>query len=84
MESNGIHCYLSSNLNLMRNIDAVLAENPYALRISVSGFTQEIYGYSHRGGNVEVDSTETMDWAALRKRIKDKKIKPAPLTFFIL
>jgi MoaA/NifB/PqqE/SkfB family radical SAM enzyme len=68
VESNGIRCYLSSNLNLMRNIDAVLAENPYAFRISVSGFTQDTYGYSHRGGNVDVVKRHMAELAEAKKR----------------
>jgi organic radical activating enzyme len=68
VESNGIRCYLSSNLNLMRNIDAILAENPYAFRVSVSGFTQDTYGYSHRGGNVEVVKKHMAELAEAKKR----------------
>jgi MoaA/NifB/PqqE/SkfB family radical SAM enzyme len=42
VESNGIPCHLSSNLNQMRNIDAVMAENPHAFRILLPGFMQEV------------------------------------------
>lgn len=68
VESNGIPCHLSSNLNQMRNIDAVLAENPYGFRISVSGFTQGVYGYTHRGGDVERVKQHMLELAEARKR----------------
>ena len=68
VESNGIHCYLSSNLNQMRNIDAILAENPYAFRISLSGFTQDVYGYTHRGGNIERVKQHMVELAEAKRR----------------
>lgn len=49
----GLPCSLSSNLNLLRNVDDVLLANPHCLRISVSGFTQDTYGRTHAGGNIE-------------------------------
>jgi hypothetical protein len=70
VESNGIPCHLSSNLNQMRNIDAILAENPYAFRVSTSGFTQEIYGYTHRGGNIGRVKQHMVELAAAKKRQK--------------
>lgn len=48
-----ISCHLSSNLNVLREADEVLAANPYSFRISCSGFTQEVYGYTHRGGDIK-------------------------------
>jgi len=68
VESNGMPCHLSSNLNQMRNIDAILAENPYGFRISVSGFTQEVYGYTHRGGNIERVKQHMVELADARAR----------------
>jgi MoaA/NifB/PqqE/SkfB family radical SAM enzyme len=70
VESNGIPCHLSSNLNQMRNIDAILAENPYAFRISLSGFTQDVYGYTHRGGNIERVKQHMVELADARRRLK--------------
>lgn len=49
----GIKCHLSSNLNLLRNPDAVLAEAPEYFRISLSGFRQETYGVTHAAGDIE-------------------------------
>lgn len=70
VESNGLPCYLSSNLNQMRNIDAVLAENPHGFRISLSGFTQAAYGYTHRGGDIEHVKRNMVELADARKRQK--------------
>jgi hypothetical protein len=52
----------------MRNIDAVLAENPHAFRISLSGFTQEVYGYTHRGGNIERVKQHMVELAEAKRR----------------
>jgi MoaA/NifB/PqqE/SkfB family radical SAM enzyme len=49
----GLLCGISSNLNNVRNIEAVIAARPTAFRISLSGFTQEIYGQTHVQGDVE-------------------------------
>ncbi len=53
VHAHGLPCDLSSNLNNMREVEKVLRQNPRSLRISNSGFTQELYGVSHRGGNIE-------------------------------
>ena len=68
MQSSGIPCHLSSNLNQMRNIDAILAENPYGFRISLSGFTQEVYGYTHCGGNIERVKQHMIELAEAKRR----------------
>jgi MoaA/NifB/PqqE/SkfB family radical SAM enzyme len=53
VQSNGFPCFLSSNLNILKNIEHILKANPYALRISLSGFTQKHYAKTHRGGDIE-------------------------------
>jgi MoaA/NifB/PqqE/SkfB family radical SAM enzyme len=65
-----LSCYLSSNLNTLRNIDAVMAANPYSFRISASGFTQEVYGYTHRGGDIERVKKNMVALAEAKKRQK--------------
>jgi hypothetical protein len=40
-------CHISSNLNVMRHHEEVLAANPDHFRISLSGFTQATYGTTH-------------------------------------
>lgn len=54
VKSHGIACNLSTNLNLGKQIEAVMAANPDMVKISLSGFTQENYGITHRGGDIEV------------------------------
>ena len=49
----GFRCEFSSNLNTMQQLDQVLAAKPDLFTVSVSGFTQEIYERSHRGGDIE-------------------------------
>lgn len=46
-------CWLSSNLNVVRNVEEVFRACPDFLRISLSGFTQEIYSQGHAKGNIE-------------------------------
>ena len=46
-------CHLSTNLNHIKNLEDVIKNNPYAIRISLSGFTQEVYKKGHRDGNIE-------------------------------
>lgn len=49
----GFRCEIATNLNVIRNLEGVLAAKPDILTVSVSGFTQEVYGRAHRGGNIE-------------------------------
>jgi MoaA/NifB/PqqE/SkfB family radical SAM enzyme len=53
VQSYGVACGLSSNLNILKNIDDVMSANPHNFRVSVSGFNQTIYGVTHRGGDIE-------------------------------
>ncbi|MDW7710836.1 MAG: radical SAM protein [Deferrisomatales bacterium] len=64
----GIQCHLSSNLNLGQDADAIMAANPASFKISVSGFTQEVYGRTHRGGDVERVKRHMIELAAAKKR----------------
>ncbi len=52
VKSRGCPCDLSSNLNVSADFEAILASDPDSLRISVSGFSPEVYSRTHRGGNV--------------------------------
>lgn len=49
---NGIYVDLSTNLNCDADLKSIVNAKPSALRISMSGFTQEVYGKGHRKGNV--------------------------------
>ncbi|MDX9689611.1 MAG: radical SAM/SPASM domain-containing protein [Proteobacteria bacterium] len=47
---------LSSNLNIRKTdvLERTLLAQPSGIKISVSGFTQEIYGRSHVGGDIDL------------------------------
>ncbi|MFZ2949028.1 MAG: radical SAM/SPASM domain-containing protein [Desulfuromonadaceae bacterium] len=64
----GIPCHVSSNLNLLPDADAIMAAKPASFKISVSGFTQGIYGYTHRGGDIERVKMNMVTLAEARKR----------------
>lgn len=70
VQSRHVPCTLSSNLNLLRNPDDIMAAEPYQFHISVSGFSQETYGYTHRGGNVERVKENMAELAAARQRVR--------------
>lgn len=55
VNSYGIPCGISTNLNIIKqvNLDELLATNVAGIRISVSGFSQSIYGVTHKGGDIE-------------------------------
>jgi pyruvate-formate lyase-activating enzyme len=50
----GIKCWLSSNLNILRDPESLLAAKPHEIIVSVSGFEQNVYERGHQGGNIEV------------------------------
>src|SRR5204863_5847034 len=45
--------HLSSNLNHLKNPEALLSAGAKTFRISLSGFTQPVYERGHRGGDIE-------------------------------
>jgi MoaA/NifB/PqqE/SkfB family radical SAM enzyme len=52
-ENHSIPVNISSNLNILKNPDEILAANPDSFRVSLSGFTQDVYSQTHKGGNIE-------------------------------
>ncbi|MEA2687564.1 MAG: hypothetical protein QOD51_171 [Candidatus Eremiobacteraeota bacterium] len=68
VQENGGRCHLSSNLNFKSDWDALMAANPYVLRISCSGFNQSKYGVTHRGGDVEVVKRHMRELGEARRR----------------
>jgi MoaA/NifB/PqqE/SkfB family radical SAM enzyme len=64
----GLPCHLSSNLNLRHDPDAIMAADPATFKISLSGFTQEIYGYSHRGGDIARVKRHMTELVAAKQR----------------
>ena len=53
IRKSGLTCLVSTNFNRARKLQEVLEAEPSYLIISVSGFSQEIYGRAHRGGDIE-------------------------------
>lgn len=53
IKDRGFNLLLSSNFNIVRRLDEVLAIPIDEFQVSVSGFTQEVYGKHHIGGDVE-------------------------------
>jgi pyruvate-formate lyase-activating enzyme len=49
----GFHTHISSNLNHLKDPEGIMAAGLKTFRISLSGFTQEVYGIGHRGGKIE-------------------------------
>lgn len=49
----GLNAQLSTNCNLVRRVDDLLAAGPDMIIISLSGWTQDIYVRGHAGGNIE-------------------------------
>jgi hypothetical protein len=68
VQSHNVPCNLSSNLNDIRNLEGALRANPAELRVSVSGFTQEVYGVTHRGGDIDVVKANMTKLAELRRQ----------------
>ena len=46
--------HLSSNLNIKRGLEAVIAAGPDELKISLSGFSQETYARTHARGKLDL------------------------------
>jgi len=68
VQADGIPCHVSSNLNLLPDADAIMAANPASFKISVSGFTQGVYGATHRGGDIELVTMNMRKLAEAKKR----------------
>lgn len=49
----GIPLSLSTNLNINHNLEEIVTAYPLSVRISVSGFSQNIYERTHTNGNIE-------------------------------
>jgi len=62
-----LRCLLSSNLNILRDPHAVMNANPDWIRVSVSGFCQEIYRRGHQNGDIERVKANMMRLAQARQ-----------------
>jgi MoaA/NifB/PqqE/SkfB family radical SAM enzyme len=54
LKNKQIFSVLSSNMSLESNFDGVLKANPDWLRISVSGYYQDVYATTHSGGHIDL------------------------------
>jgi MoaA/NifB/PqqE/SkfB family radical SAM enzyme len=70
VQSRGIPCSLSTNLNIIRELDAVLQENPAKIKISLSGFDVSTYEHTHRNGDIERVKRNLAELAAARERTR--------------
>lgn len=71
-ESNGIRCGISSNLNISKNVDESIKSNPSFFRISVSGFSQDVYKIGHAGGDIEAVKKNMILLAELKAKYQSK------------
>lgn len=53
IKKRGFRCELATNLNRVNRLDELLKARPDIVIVSVSGFTQEVYGKNHIGGDIE-------------------------------
>lgn len=65
----GIYVSLSSNLNILRREEELFRAKPDYLRVSVSGFTQSVYGVTHKGGNIEQVKENMKSLSATKKKL---------------
>lgn len=72
VESSGIKCGISSNLNIAKNMESAIRANPSFFRISLSGFTQEVYGLGHAGGDISVVKENMIRLAELKTSLNVK------------
>ena len=68
VRARGIHCSISTSLNVLRAPDLLMRANPDWLRVSVSGFTQEIYARGHKGGDIETVKANMRRLAEAKRR----------------
>ena len=68
VQSHDIPCGLSSNLNIVPKLDAVMEANPHVRKVSLSGFTQDTYGETHRRGDIEVVKRNMAEVARTKER----------------
>lgn len=52
-KAHGLPVMISSNLNSKLDLKEVIRAAPDSFKISLSGFSQEIYGQTHKRGNIE-------------------------------
>jgi len=68
VKSRGLFCSISSNLNVARNLEAILEAGLDWMRISVSGYTNENYTVTHSGGDINVVKQNMRDLSEIVRR----------------
>lgn len=53
VRGHGLYCAVSTNLNQVRFLSDVVAAGPSILKVSLSGFSQAVYGRTHTKGEIE-------------------------------
>jgi wyosine [tRNA(Phe)-imidazoG37] synthetase (radical SAM superfamily) len=54
LKEKNIYSVLSSNMSIEKNIDAALRADPDWLKVSLSGYYQDVYATTHTGGNINL------------------------------
>jgi pyruvate-formate lyase-activating enzyme len=72
VKSYGLPCGISTNLNVLRDAEALLRARPDEIVIALSGFHQDSYGVSHAGGDIEVVKRHMRTLADARQRLGSK------------
>ncbi|WP_448207962.1 radical SAM protein [Azospirillum sp. sgz302134] len=65
----GYGAAISSNLNHVRDLEAVLRAGVDEITVSLSGFTQDAYGQSHVGGDIETVKRHMMELSQAIERV---------------
>ena len=66
----GLSAHLSTNLNIRRGLEAVLAAGPATLKVSLSGISPETYGRTHVGGSIALVRENLRHLRAILDRTK--------------
>ncbi|MFZ5864416.1 MAG: hypothetical protein ACOYXY_00900, partial [Thermodesulfobacteriota bacterium] len=67
VNSHGVPCGLSTNLNLPAPLHDIMKAQPVSIIVSVSGFTQSVYGRTHRSGRIDLVKTRMVELARARE-----------------
>lgn len=73
VKSYNVPCFLSSNLNILKNPEEILRAEPTIFRISASGYNQSVYSITHRGGNIEKVKANMVVLAEAAKSVGSSK-----------
>lgn len=65
IHARGLMAIVSTNLSYKKNLELFMKSEPDVLKISLSGFTQEVYGTTHCGGDVELVKKNMREIAGL-------------------